>query len=285
MKKNTKQKIGAWYKKQIKQRMDRKNYPGAPSIGPGVLRLYEEYFKKAIGRKKKAKVLILGATPESRDLALKHGHELVTVDINMEVIIKWGSIMKFKNHPDEIIVRCNWLNMPLKSSYFDLVMGDGVSNNIPVKKYGEFFKEIKRLLKPNGYILLREAVLNPKRQIRKIEEIDADLLHKKIHWFDAFIDFWLYSDISSKAYDDKTFAANLDKLTEKLEKEYKKKRISKKSLKVFDWCKGSGARIVLPRQKLEKILKKYFKLIPVKQAQDYKVTKDTFLFFLGRNKK
>jgi len=285
MRKQFDQKVIMWSKKSVKQRMDRKNYAAAPSAAPGVLKLYEEYFIKALNHKKKAKIMVLGATPELRDITLKHGHELVTVDWNIEIVEAWGSTMSFKNYPNETIVKCNWLNIPLKSNYFDLILGDGISNNVFSQDQDKLFKEIKRLLKLRGYVLFREGVLSPKRKIKTLGEIDSDFLKKDIDWFDLFFDSWLYSDIVSRFYNKKTGVSNIDKFLTILEKEHNKKRISGKSLESLMWYKGSGVRVVWPRPKLEKLFKKYFKLIPVKQAQDYKFTQDTMMFFFGKNKK
>jgi len=274
-----------WKGRIANQRTKGKDFPGAPSAGVGIMKIYRELLKKATGRKRKFKALVLGATPELRDLVLELGGELVAIDISWEMIQKTIPLMKYQNHPREIIIRANWLDNPLEGNNFDVILGDVITLNMPHSDQNRFFKEIKRLLKPEGFIILRETVINPKRKIRKLREIDFDFLLNKIHWFDMFLDFALYSDILSKIYTPKTGLFEAEKFLKELRKAYLEGKISKKSLGLCEWYRGSGGRTVWSEPKFEKLFKKYFKLIPTKQAKDFNFTQDTIIFFFGKNKK
>lgn len=286
MTQNIKKKFKIWKGRPVEWRTkERKNYVAAPSAGAGIMRIYRELLKKATSRKKEFRVLVLGATPELRDLVLGFGGELVTIDISWEMIEKTTPLMKYQNHPREIILKANWLNNPIKDNNFDVILGDAVTLNMPHSDQNKFFKEMKRLLKPGGFIILRETVISPRRGIRKLKEIDSDFLKSKIHWFDMFIDFILYSDILSKIYTPRIGLHEAEKFLKELKRAYLERKISKKSLKLCEWYKGSGARTIWPKPKFEGLFKKYFKSIPTNQAKDFNFTQDTIIFFFGKNKK
>ena len=286
MTKNIKPKFKTWKGRIMDARVkERKNYVGAPSAGVGIFRTYKELLKKSIGKKKKFRALIWGSTPELRDLILDLKGESVIVDISWEAIQKTSAIMKHQNHHNEIILKASWFNDLLMDSYFDVALGDLSAVNLTIRNQEKLFKETARLLKSGGFFILRDVIFNPERDMRKLEDIEFDFLQNTIHWFDMFIDFMLYSDVSRKCHNPKTGIYDLDELVTELEKAFSQKRISKKSLKLCSWCKGSGIRVFLPRLKAEKLFKKYFKLISVKQAKDFKFTQDTVIFFFGKKKK
>jgi len=286
MTKAFKKKFKIWKGEVVDRRIEeRKNYLAAPSAGVGIMKIYKQLLKKAIRKKKNFRALVLGATPESRDLVLSLRGELVTVDISWEMIEKASSLMKYQNSPKEIIVKANWLNNPIKDNYFDVILGDGVTLHLSWRDQSKFFKELRHLLKRRGFVILREAVINPERKIRTLEEIDSDFRKSRIHQFDASIDYLLYSEISSKVYNSKTGLYDTEKFVKKLNDAYLKRRISKKSKELGKWYKGSGGRTIWSKPKSEKLFERYFRLIPTEQAKDFKFTQDTFIFFFGQNKK
>lgn len=283
--KHSQRKLKEWAGRQADQRTrKRSNYVAAPSASKGTMRIYEELLKKAVKGKKNFKGCVLGATPETRDMVLKLGGELTTIDISWEMIQKCSALMKHASSDKEVVVKSSWLDSPLASNYFDVILGDGVSNNIHIKDQGRFFKELNRMLKKTGRLILREGVLAPGRSNRTIEEINQDFISGKIHWFDVFIDSYFYSDLSKRVHDSKTWKWYMGKYWKEVEKAYKQGRFSKKTFDAMWWFRGNLIHTFLPRARLEKCITKYFRLLPAKQAQDYKVTRDTFQFFFGKTK-
>lgn len=126
--------------------------PGKPTRDE--VKIYKAYLKKALKGVKKPKALVLGSTPELRDLLYEMKIKTTVIDISMEMI---KGMKKFMKHPNEkeTIVRCNWLNSPLKSGYFDIILGDLILANFKWNKRPKFLREIKRLLKPRGYFLTK----------------------------------------------------------------------------------------------------------------------------------
>jgi ubiquinone/menaquinone biosynthesis C-methylase UbiE len=262
----------------------RSKYMAAPSAGSGILKKYAELLNKAIAGKKKFQACVFGVTPETRDMVLKRGGDLTMVDISPEMIKKTAPFMKHSGSPKEKIVIGDWLQSGLPDNYFDLILGDGVENNIAFKDHDKFFSEIKRLLKDGGYVVLREAVFNPQREIRKVEAIEQNYAAGTLHWFDAYIDLRLYSDISAKAKSG-DFAYDMGKLYQELEAAHSQGRLSDKLYSDLANLRGKIIHTFVSRPVFEEIFKKYFELISVESTSDFNFSKDTMLFFFGRVKK
>ncbi|MDD5627398.1 MAG: class I SAM-dependent methyltransferase [Patescibacteria group bacterium] len=131
-------------------------YKMKPPIRPSSadLKIYNQFLHNAVKGQKSPKVLILGATPELRDLAAKYTKEVTVVDVNLEMILAMTKLMRKKN-PSEIWVKANWLSMPLAHNYYDVILGDGVVNNVAWSEVNIFWKHLAQILKPNGKFTTR----------------------------------------------------------------------------------------------------------------------------------
>ncbi len=130
--------------------------PGRPS--KEAIKYYIKFAKLATKNLKTKRALVLGSTPELRDLLFELNFEVTIIDVNMEMILAMSELTKHKN-PDEVIVRASWTEMPLDSDYYDIVLGDIVLSNIPEKKQEQFLKEIRRVLKKKGYWITKIEVI------------------------------------------------------------------------------------------------------------------------------
>ena len=90
--------------------------------------------------------LVLGATPEIREILYDLEYKTTIIDINLEMILAMNSQLKTK-FTSETIIKSNWLENPLKSNFFDIIIGDAIFPNIPWGERKTLFLEIKRLLK------------------------------------------------------------------------------------------------------------------------------------------
>lgn len=260
----------------------RKNYMGGPAIGPGIWALYKKYFTSTTKNKKNPKVLILGATPELRDMVLKQDYNLTTVDMSPEMIEKMTGLMKYQNDPKEKIVQVDWLNLkPIKAGSVDLVMGDAVSANIVLAKQNQFFNEIKRVLKPQGHVLIRELVVLPEKKIRPPEEIVKEWRREKRHWFDLFFELHVYSTLS---YDQTTKTRSMEKLFSGIKIAYEQGVLNEKEFKALWPWKGNLVHTILPQKEFEEIFSRHFELLPIEKATDYNFC-NFFYLFLGKAKK
>ena len=115
---------------------------------------YEQWLSQIADDKKGQKALVLGSTPELRNALNKMGFKPHTIDINIEMIQALVDLVEHKN-PEEVVVKANWLDAPLRSDYFDVILGDAVFPNVPFDQRQKFFEQICRMLKPGGYFLNR----------------------------------------------------------------------------------------------------------------------------------
>jgi len=77
---------------------------------PSQIKIWEKVLKEKIEEVKNPKVLILGVTPELRDLVNKYSLSTIVCDINPEMIKAMNKSIKYKNSKEKIIIR-NWLEM------------------------------------------------------------------------------------------------------------------------------------------------------------------------------
>ncbi len=246
----------------------RKDYKFGPASSPDLWFLFQKYFKVAVAKKRKVNVLVLGATPEFRDLALKNNCNVVALDFSMAMIKKMSLAMKYQNHPNETIVIANWLSSPIKDNFFDLIVGDLVAVNIPKKLQGVFFGELKRMLKKGGHILLKEAYIIPEIGIRKAEEIIELSRREKWDAADLLAFLYFYSDLG--CYDAKTNKAKHKILFKKIDKLHKENKLDKTEYEALQKMRSDNTLYVLPKELFLKNFTKYFKLVAIDHAKNFR---------------
>jgi SAM-dependent methyltransferase len=114
----------------------------------------------------KGKTLLLGATPELQHLAS------LALDNNLDAL---------KIHKPSVSILADWRAVPLLSGCFDTVIGDG-SLNVLNNGYKRLFPEIRRILKPDGKLLLR-VYTTPEKQ----DTLEAVIANKN-----RFRGFWAF---------------------------------------------------------------------------------------------
>ncbi len=151
----------------------KKTYPPARPSQKNIAD-YEKFLREVVkSNKKGVKILLLGATPELRDLFAECENIQVTlVDVNMDMILAMTELMKKKTE-NEIWIKSDWLTVPLSNNYYDLVFGDYVTGNLPRKKLASLFGKIRTVLKPGGYFITRFfSYLDPE----KVFDFDSFIL-------------------------------------------------------------------------------------------------------------
>ena len=162
---------------------------------PSEVRIYKKLSKKVLKGTKSPKILVLGATPEMRDVAASFKNAEVTVaDISLDMLLIMRRFMKSKN-PKEILVRGDWTTMPLSRNYYDLALGDGLTGNVEYKRHPILFRHISELLKPPGHFITRIPAINfPEWKNKSVEEILDYVLRHRLGvadlYFLLFMSFW-----------------------------------------------------------------------------------------------
>ena len=131
---------------------------------------YQELLNKYSQGKK---VLLLGATPEIRDLLAKLKCQVTVFDLNQDVVKAMTSLRKTKSK--EKIVIGDWLTKDINEKY-DVIIGDTILNNVKLKDYLPLFKRINKLLKPDGIVIMEIAGNFSKKK----KAFDLPLLIKKV---------------------------------------------------------------------------------------------------------
>lgn len=152
--------------------------PSRPSTGE--VEIYQKHLDAMPGTN--LKVLILGATPELRDLVLSNVKvkNCVAVDVNMEMILAMNELVK-ENTANEIWVKSSWLEAPLCESYFDLILADFTFENMSFDNHSIYFQNVRRWLKSEGLYIGRVATFRSKYAALSIEEIEKLCSNKDIN--------------------------------------------------------------------------------------------------------
>ncbi len=128
--------------------------PG-PRPSKGNIRTFEALLKKYTKGKKHPRVLVMGSTPEIRDMLAKHRNVQVTlVDVNIEMTLAMTELMK-QSSDREVWTRASWLTAPLPPASFDVVFGDYIKGNLKFKDQFILYKNIASWLKPKGVFVER----------------------------------------------------------------------------------------------------------------------------------
>jgi len=113
--------------------------------------LYEEYVERTASDCK-SKLLILGATPELRDIALRNNLKPVCCDHDIRV---WKAMKFFmKESGEETYIHLDWLHMSIDVKY-DIVLGDYSLNMLPQDSLESYIKHTANLTKKGGFFIQR----------------------------------------------------------------------------------------------------------------------------------
>ncbi len=126
--------------------------PTRPSLSELVV--IEKYLVSLLKKKgARARVAILGSTPEYRDLCQSYGAPYWCIDYSEENFIGLAQYMRHKETTDHLLV-ADWRDMAFEDS-FDLFLGDLATTVVPVSDHEKIFKNIKGHLLKGGKALLK----------------------------------------------------------------------------------------------------------------------------------
>jgi ubiquinone/menaquinone biosynthesis C-methylase UbiE len=254
-------------------------YPSAPSKEE--IKMFEQFFKKIV--KPDSKVLILGATPSLRDIGLKYGCEVTAVDINRKMIKKMSDYMKYKNHPKEITIESDWLDMPVKDKYHHIIMGDFSLNNIKPKDHHEMMEKLKKVLKDDGFILMRHRVHNPESRLYSYKEVVNMFRKGRIAWRDLKYLTVLQSKDLPKIYNPKTRLFYWERYFSLLKKSYLRKELTKKEFDSIYQERMKVISTIYSKDDFEKLFKKYFNILKKDYCKKY-ISSKSAIFYIARPK-
>lgn len=179
--------------------------PFAPS--PAELSFYQKYIDRvALNKSLPRRALILGATPELRDLAIMAGLECVAVDISAEMITKFSALMQHAGGPLDKPQEGNWLEMNFPEHHFGIVMGDASFINLTTKEENERLTQIcAQTTASDGFVVLRQAVFGDDDQsYESADHLLEDYSKGLIKWEDLFMELRMVM-FRSRVYNQSTF--------------------------------------------------------------------------------
>jgi SAM-dependent methyltransferase len=119
--------------------------------------VFERHLKRAMSEGEHLKILIIGSSPELRNLTAKKKLRTTVVANDLEVIERTSKLMKRKNENEQ------WLegditSLPLKKNSFDVIFGDHVISDLPPFNKESFFRRMREILKSNGFAVIRSVI-------------------------------------------------------------------------------------------------------------------------------
>jgi len=228
--------------------------PSKPFIGDLIVfrKLFQQYKNKG---GQKTKILILGATPELRDLVAGDQTVVAVADVN-KTMIKAMTLLRKKKSREKLIVG-RWQNLPIKEKY-DLIIGDAPLNMLDNKDIPDTLNRIARVLKPNGYFLHRTLLFNPKKKIKASQAIN-DWTKGKINIGDFRWQIEAYSEYRS--YNPKTKIDSKRRLLDNIKQLFDKDLLSQKQYVMFNRYDDDVKMTILQKQEWQKLFKKDFKIV------------------------
>ncbi len=243
---------------EIAEKWKSYNYPVKPS--PMEINFFEKELKEIINKKKNIKVLILGATPEFRDLLAKYKLEVCLIDNNKTSVKAMTSLVKRRNKKEKVVIG-DWLKMPFKKDSFDLVFSDSAQDNIKFKDFNGFFNNVYQVLKPEGYWFFGAANVEKsqsisfKRYIKEYKENPGNFKDSR-----NFISYFFKVGRGPDFYKPKTKSFDFAKIDQKVKIAVKRGKIPAKALE--NACFHLNYKQVLIGQsEFKKMLKKNFNIL------------------------
>lgn len=253
--------------------------------------VYEKFLKRAIANRKTPKVIVLGATPELRDLCLKHNCRVLAVDISLEITTAMDGAMEHHTPDRDLFMRCDWLEMDkyLKNNNFDIILADGSLNNIAPEDHSKLLEILKKLLKPGGSFISRNTVFLPEREVRDIAEIVKEYKKGKNNWLGLLLELGYYSPLAKKVYNPSSKKFSFSKLFRLIETHLQQRtfslaKVDREKLDNLQKHGGKITHITFPKKEFDSLLKKYFRIISVGTCKKYAFCRYAPIYFLKAKK-
>jgi len=232
--------------------------PSRPSFSE--VKIYENHIKSL---PKGSSMLILGSTPEIRDLAAKYQMKVTICDWSEDVFEALKLLMMHKNQA-EFFSKQDWRQMSFDEK-FDMVIGDCATTVVPYSDLEKVFDNIAEKLKHGGLAVQRIWVRHPDQKY-SLGDIVA-LFEKNpenIHWYT-----WNLFPVLLHYYDTEKESLSGEELYQRMSKDFEEGQIPEKLLKLFSLVQNHKTQNnVLLKERLENIIKKRFKILAVEYGND-----------------
>lgn len=115
----------------------------------------EQLMLEATKGQETVRALVMGSTPEIRDMLARHNTvEVTLIDVNVEMTLAMTEVMK-EEAKDEVWMIADWRTGPLRENYYDVAFGDFIKGNLPFDQQPALYGHIASLLKDKGVYIER----------------------------------------------------------------------------------------------------------------------------------
>jgi len=249
--------------------------PARPSRGD--LKVYDRHIEELPFRPRNA--LVLGATPEIRDLLARKKIQVTISDFNINMIKAMSLLCKTKSK--ERILLANWMKK-FTDDKFDLILSDAGLNMLNWKDWEKTLGNIRDMLTPRGYVLQKIAFYDKKRGKMNSLEIIKKWRAKKLRTPDMRWFLEMYSDYG--VYDRKSMIDSKVKLLAGFEKSYKNGDLRDKEWEIVKRYDDKVVMTVPSKNKVNGIIKKYFRIVRVTAGEDFLYCQDMPVYLLKRKR-
>lgn len=248
--------------------------PTAPSKAEQSL--YRKYAKIA-SKNKIRNCLILGATPELRDIALENGFRTYSVDLSRKVINLFSKLMKHRNHKNETVKVQNWLKLRFKDSFFSLVMADASFCNLSTRAENrKLMGIVKKVLIPGGYFVSRNIFCPDERRI-PVKKLVSLYRKNKLPFPDFFMQLRAVTYLD-KVYNKRKYQYDAKRNFDLIEKDYKKGIFTKKERDKIMGFRNNIINTLYPEKNFIKMAESHgFRMIKVFKDNKYRFTKYLYM--------
>ncbi len=237
------------------------------------IQLFEKYLQKVCKVFLNPKVLVLGVTPEIRNLLSRYKCSVALLDNNPVMIKAMNSLIRKKN-PREKITLGDWLKMPFADGSFHLIMSDHPTSSLMYDQFTDFFREISRVLTKKGFFIV-DIHVNAQLKSKSLEEYIQTYQNKKKWWknFDNQV-FTQYQVImgNSSFYNPQTFRCQWGKLDRMIHQKFEAGKLNRKEFHDLS-CKLGETNVYTfpPKSAVNSIIQRYFRIISNNQIKAHPV--------------
>ncbi len=231
-------------------------------------------------KRKRLKVLILGSTPEFRDMCNGVFASVFCMDINPKTYEALTLLVKNKNKKEKYI-NANWLSYRTDQR-FDFIMGDNVTGVLPLAQYKDFFANMTNLLIKDGFMVIRAQVQNEDFSIKPEESLrNYRKIYKKqgVNLYTA-----TFNNLSIYYLSQKKPEISIAYLQHRLVKLHKKKLLSDGEFKELSfYYTATSLTLSIPKEKfLLDTFKGLFEVVAKEFGLDYMASMNNPIFVLKK---
>lgn len=201
--------------------------------------------------------VILGMTPELRNLAARYFKRIVSIDESRQAIDLYSSWMDLQYIEKEKIICANWLDIEKYIAFpIDTFLGDGVFGNLQnIHEHRKLLATLLRLLNKNGRFITRKALIP-----RKFVPADHNFQRLMIRYRRGEIDaaeFGFGARLVghyTSCYEPTSYILNNEKLFAKCRAAREQGLLSAHELELINRYYFSGRNCILPQEVWEQTL-------------------------------